>query len=125
MAINQLSNSAKITFDGNDVVSNTVNTTLLLAPTITKAVDVTADAKIGDIITYTCVVTNISLQALTPLPFTDVLPTGCQYNTGSFKQDGVTKTPTYNSGTNTLTYTIPALSSLIATTITFTVTITG
>lgn len=125
MAINKLTNSASITFNDSDIISNTVDTLMLLAPTIVKSVDITTNAKVGDIVTYTCVITNLSLLSLNPLPFKDVLPTGCQYNTGSFKVDGVIKTPTYTSGTNTLTYTIPSLASLGVTTIVFSVTITG
>lgn len=123
--ITSISNTAKLDFDGTEILSNIVNTDLLLNPTITKAVDVTTGAKIGDILTYTCIVTNISVLSLSPIPFTDVLPEGCEYNAGSFKVNGVTETPTYDNGTNTLTYTIPTLASLGVTTIVFTVTITG
>ena len=70
--INRIDNSASITYGGNSINSNTVSTLLLLAPTITKTVD-KATANIGDILTYTITITNLSLAALPTLPFTDTI----------------------------------------------------
>lgn len=125
MSINKLSNSAKINIGESDIVSNTVDTLLLLLPTITKSVNITTDAKIGDDLTYTCVITNIGLSILSTINFTDVLPAGCQYIVSSFKVDGIIKTPVYDSGTNILSYTIPSIVALGVTTIVFKVNITG
>lgn len=107
--INKLENISSITYGGNTIKSNAVETLLLLAPTVVKAVD-KLTAGIGDTLTYTVTITNIGLSAITNLPFTDILPTGCTFVNGSFTDNGSAATPTLTS--NTLTYTIPKISAL-------------
>ena len=106
--INKLDNTASVTYGGNPINSNSVSTILLLAPTVLKAVD-KLTASIGDTLTYTVTITNTSLNALTNLPFTDTLPAGSTYVTGSFTVNGAAATPTLTN--NTLTYTIPNIPS--------------
>lgn len=65
--INKLDNTASVTYGGNPINSNSVSTVLLLQPTLLKAVD-KLTASIGDTLTYTITVTNVSLNALTNLP---------------------------------------------------------
>lgn len=120
--INSIDNAASILYGGNTITSNTVQTLLLLAPTITKAVD-RLQASIGDVLTYTIVITNLALSAVTNLPFTDVIPAGANYVNASFTLNGAAATPTLTA--NTLTYTIPAISSLGVATIRFQVTVVG
>ena len=107
--INKLDNTASVTYGGNPINSNTVSTVLLLAPTLLKAVD-KLTASIGDTLTYTVTVTNVGLNALTNLPFTDTIPAGATFVAGSFTVNGAAATPTVTS--NTLTYTIPNIASL-------------
>lgn len=107
--INKLDNSASITYGGNPINSNTVSTVLLLAPTIVKAVD-KLTASIGDTLTYTVTVTNVALNALSNLPFSDTLPAGTTFVTGTFTVNGSAATPTVTS--STLTYTIPTIPAL-------------
>lgn len=107
--INKLDNSASITYGGNTINSNTVSTVLLLAPTIVKAVD-KLTASIGDTLTYTVTVTNVGLNPLTNIPFTDTIPAGATFVTASFTVNGSAATPTLTG--NTLTYTIPTIASL-------------
>lgn len=107
--INKLDNSATVTYGGNPINSNTVSTVLLLAPTVLKAVD-KLTASIGDTLTYTITVTNVGLNPLTNLPFSDAIPAGATFVTGSFTVNGAAATPTLTN--NTLTYTIPNIASL-------------
>ena len=104
--INRLDNTANIVYDGVTVNSNTVSTLLLLPPTIIKAVD-KLSAKIGDTLTYTVTVSNISLSALNNLPFTDTLPVGCSYVVDSFTVNGSKVSPTVSG--NSIKYTIPSV----------------
>lgn len=120
--INKLENSASITYGGNTITSNAVDTLLLLAPTILKAVD-KLTASIGDTLTYTVTVTNVGLSAITNLPFTDVLPAGSTFVTDSFTVNGAQATPTLT--TNTLTYTIPNIAALGSAAIQFQVKVVG
>lgn len=120
--INKLDNTASVTYNGNPVNSNTVSTALLLAPTLVKAVD-KLTANVGDTLTYTVTVSNVSLSAMTNLPFTDALPSGSTYVTNSFTVNGTAATPTLTS--NTLTYTIPSIASLGTASLQFQVKIVG
>lgn len=120
--INKLNNTASITYGGNPINSNSVETLLLLAPTIVKTVDKLI-ASIGDTLNYTVTITNLGLPAITNLPFTDVLPVGSTYVANSFKVNGTAATPTITS--NTLTYTIPSIAALGVATVTFQVTVVG
>lgn len=120
--INKLDNTATVTYNGSPINSNTVETLLLVAPTLLKAVDKLV-ASIGDVLTYTVTVTNVGLTAITNLPFTDVLPDGSTYVTSSFKLNGAAATPTLTG--NTLTYTIPNIAALGTASLTFQVTVVG
>lgn len=120
--INKLDNTASVAYLGNTITSNTVETLLLLAPTVVKAVD-KAVASIGDTLTYTVVITNLGLGALTNLPFTDVLSAGCTYVDGSFTLNGTAATPTLTAGS--LNFTIPTVAALGTATIRFQVNIVG
>lgn len=123
MAITSLSNTSSIVFDGDTIESLPVVTNLALAPTIVKTVDLSI-AKIGDIVTYTVVISNTSLVQLTNIPFVDILPAGCTYKEGTFTKDGVAATPTISG--QTLSYTIPSISILPGlVTLRFSVTVTG
>ncbi|RGY98114.1 DUF11 domain-containing protein [Clostridium sp. AM58-1XD] len=107
--INKLDNTASVTYGGNPINSNSVSTVLLLAPTLVKAVD-KLTASIGDTLTYTITITNVGLNPLTNLPFTDTIPAGATFVAGSFTANGTAATPTVTN--NTLTYTIPSIASL-------------
>ena len=99
-----------------------LSTAMLLAPTLLKAVD-KLTASIGDTLTYTVTVTNVGLNALTNLPFTDTIPAGATFVAGSFTVNGAAATPTVTS--NTLTYTIPNIASLGTASIQFQVKVVG
>lgn len=120
--INNLENKASIVYNGATITSLPVATQLLIPPTILKTVD-KAIASINDILTYTVVITNVGLSAITNIPFTDVLPAGSQFVTGSFKENNAQVTPTLTN--NTLTYKIPSIAALGITTLTFQVTVIG
>lgn len=107
--INKLDNTASITYGGSTITSNSVSTVLLLAPTILKAVD-KLTASIGDTLTYTVTITNVGLNALSNIPFSDTLPAGSTFVTGSFTVNGTAATPAQTG--NVLTYTIPTIPSL-------------
>lgn len=120
--INKLENTASISYGGNTITSNAVDTLLLLAPTILKAVD-KLTASLNDTLTYTVTITNLGLSAITNLPFTDVLPTGSTYVSASFTANGAAATPSVAS--NTLTYTIPTIAALGTAVLQFQVKVVG
>ncbi|MEG0277255.1 MAG: isopeptide-forming domain-containing fimbrial protein [Coprobacillus sp.] len=120
--INKIDNTSKVVYEGNAIDSNTVSTLLLLPPTITKVVD-KLTAKIGDVLTYTITVTNVSLSAYANIPFSDSVVDGATYVTDSFKVNGTAATPTIVG--RTLSYTIANIEALGVVTIQFQVTITG
>lgn len=120
--INKVDNTASVTYGGSPVNSNSVSTVLLLAPTIVKAVD-KLTASIGDTLTYTVTITNLALNPLNNLPFTDNLPAGTTFVTGSFTVNSAAATPTLTS--NTLTYTIPTVAALGTAVLQFQVKIVG
>jgi uncharacterized repeat protein (TIGR01451 family) len=120
--INRLDNTASVVYNGTTVTSNTASTLLLLAPTVSKTVD-KLSANVGDTLTYTVTVTNVSLSSITNLPFTDALPQGSAYVGGSFAVNGTSATPTVTD--NTLTYTIPSIPAAGAAVLTFQVRVTG
>lgn len=120
--INKINNSSSIVYGGQTIRSNTVETLLTLAPTIVKAVD-KLTANIGDTLSYTVTVTNISLTEIKNIAFTDTIQAGATYIDSSFKVDNKVQTPTI-TGT-TLAYTIPTIAPLASTVITFQVTVVG
>lgn len=120
--INKIENVSSISYGGATINSNAVDTLLLLAPTIIKTVD-KLTAAIGDTLTYTITITNVSLSAISNLPFTDELPSGVTYVNNSFTANGTSVTPTLTSPA--LTYTIPSIPALGAVTLQFQVKIVG
>ncbi len=107
--INKISNVANITFGGETIYSLPADTLLILAPSIVKTVDKPI-ANLEDILTYTVLITNLSLSPITNLPFADPIPEGSTYVEGSFKVNGTTVVPVITG--DTLTYTIPTISIL-------------
>lgn len=120
--INKINNRASIEFGGSTINSNGVNTLLLLAPTISIAVD-KLTANIGDILTYTVTINNIGLSEINDLPFTDVLPEGSSYVNKSFSVNGTSANPSVSS--NTLSYTIPSIAPLGSANLQFQVKVVG
>lgn len=118
--IKKLENFASVIQDGVKTDSNVVETIILLPPTIVKSVNKNF-ANHGEIVEYTVLVTNVSLQDMTYVEFLDILPDGCTYMDGSFAIDGLPQTPTITD--NTITYTIDVIGSESAITITFRVTV--
>lgn len=75
--------------------SNITQTDLILGELgMVKSVDKNY-ATIGDILTYTVVLSNIGNVLLTDIIFTDIIPSGATFVTGSVKVDGVSQ-PTYD-----------------------------
>lgn len=120
--INKLDNTASVQYNGATITSNTVETLLLVAPTLLKSVD-KLTANIGDTLTYTVTITNIGLSPLTNLPFTDILPQGSLYIANSFTVNGTAATPTLTN--NTLTYTVPSIAALGTATLQFQAKVVG
>lgn len=120
--INKLDNSSNIVYNGNTINSLPTETLLLVLPTIVKSVDKIV-ASIGDTLTYTVTVTNLGLTTISNIHFTDILPAGCEFITGSFKENGFQVTP--KLADHKLTYTIPSIGALGVVTLTFQVTVVG
>lgn len=120
--INKLENKSSIQYNGKTITSLPVETLILVLPTIVKTVDKVI-ANLDDILTYTVTITNVGLTKLTNIPFTDVLPAGCEFVTGSFKENNTQATPKLTD--NTLTYTIPNVEALGIVVLTFQVKVVG
>jgi len=120
--INNIENTANVTYDGDVISSNTTETLLLLPPTLLKSVDKLI-ASIGETLTYTIVITNVGLTAITDLPFADAIPTGAEYISDSFTLNSAPVTPTITD--DTLHYTIPSIGILGVATVTFQTTVVG
>lgn len=120
--INKLENVANIIYDGETIVSNTVETLLALNPLVVKAVDLLT-AKIGDLLTYTVTITNPNLTSINNVLFNDVLPEGCTYVPNSFRVDGVSVTPIISA--NDIEYTFAQLTTLQVAIVTFQVEVIG
>lgn len=120
--INLISNTASVLYNTTPINSLPVVTNLLLPPTILKTVD-KAVASIGDVLTYTILISNLGLTIMNNLPFTDILPDGITYVEGSFKLNNSTVTPTITG--KTLTYTLGSIAALGTATINFQATIVG
>ena len=104
--ITSVSNTASATFNGNVTQSAPAVTQLTLDPTIEKTVD-KSTASIGEILTYTITIGNESEVPITNVTFTDTLPVGTNYVTGSFTVDGVSFTPSISG--STISYQIPSI----------------
>lgn len=122
MTINQLLNTASVIFNEESISSNTVTTNLLLAPVLTKSVD-KSSAYIGDTLTYTVLIENMSLAEITSLQFTDVLPDGSEYVADSFTLNSASATPVLTG--NTLTFTVDTLTASGSVTLSYQVLVTG
>lgn len=122
MAINTITNFATITYDGETINSNSVDTILELNPTIVKSVDFTT-AKIDDVLTYTIVIDNPNATEMTNMEFSDLIPDGAEYVLDSFEVDGSKQEPLVED--NTLKYTILSVDREDFVTITFQVTVVG
>ena len=120
--ITSLSNTANIEYNGTSVASNAATTVLLLDPTISKTVD-KPTASIGEVVTYTVTISNPSEVSMTSLTFTDNLPAGLTYLTGSFEVNGIPATPTISG--NTLAYNISAIGAEQSAVLTFQAVVVG
>lgn len=103
--INEIWNQAEIEYEyrinpsgpdlKNTVESNETEVDLVLGQlNMTKSVD-KAYATIGDVLNYTVVLNNIENILLTNIVFTDTIPTGTTFVTGSVTINGTSQT-TYN-----------------------------
>ncbi len=111
--ITSISNVASAEHNGSIVESSAAVTQLLLDPTIEKTVDKSV-ATIGEILTYTVTIENISEIPISNVVFSDDIPVGSNYVVGSFTVNGVTVTPTITE--SVLSYSIssiPASSSMV------------
>lgn len=101
-----------VNFSSNTVTAELLDSTLVTLVK-TQSSDLVAS---GSTITYTVVITNLSLTILSNFNFSDVIPTGMSYATGTFKVNGTTQTPVITG--QDLTYTLTTLP-LGITTLTF------
>lgn len=111
--ITSINNVASAEHNGSIVESSAAVTQLLLDPTIEKTVDKSV-ATIGEILTYTVTIENISEIPISNVVFSDDIPVGSNYVVGSFTVNGVTVTPTITE--SVLSYSIssiPASSSMV------------
>lgn len=120
--INNIENIASIEYDGQTINSLPAATLLLLPPLIVKTVD-KAVARVGDELTYTIVITNLNLQEITNLPFSDEIPAGTEYIEDSLTLNGVEVEGNLVAGV--LTYTIPTIEEVGIASLTFQVTVIG
>ncbi len=120
--ITSISNTANAEYNGSTITSEAANTVLSLDPTITKSVD-KSTASIDDVLTYTVVISNVSELEISNVTFSDTVPAGASYVTGSFQVDGATVTPTISG--STITYSIPSIASSGSSNITFQARVVG
>lgn len=126
----QLSNQGSAAFaftlsDGRTLNGSSVSNTVVIpvsAPnlTVVKSSPSTA-VSIGDIITYTTVITNTGIDAVTNVVFTDPLPTGTTFIAGSVTVDGAPR-PGTGPSSGVAIGTIPQGSSV---NVSFNVTVTS
>lgn len=89
--------TSDVTIEGQKVSfqSNTVVSELFTDASVTLAKTQNVDLVVsGGSITYTIVITNLSLTALTNFNLLDTIPTGMSYTASSFKVNGSAQTPT-------------------------------
>ena len=77
-------------------------------PTITKTVD-KPTASIGEVLTYTVTINNVSETSISNVVFSDTIPEGSTYIVASFNVDEVSVTPTVTG--STLSYNIPSIDA--------------
>ncbi|MGL5416309.1 MAG: DUF7507 domain-containing protein [Clostridium sp.] len=98
---NPIPNSGTITIPGLPPIStNTVTTTVNNATlNLVKSVDKDL-AIVGEIVTYTIVVTNSGSTAANPAIITDIVPNGTSYVAGTLKVNGIANAGDPNTGFN-------------------------
>jgi len=120
--ITSINNVASASFNGNTIESNNVTTQLELDPTVTKSVD-KATAAIGEVLTYSIEIANISELAMSNVVFSDSMPVGSNYITNSFTVNGTSATPTVTG--STLSYNIQNIPASSTATVSFQVIVIG
>jgi uncharacterized repeat protein (TIGR01451 family) len=88
--------TANVTVDGQEInfASNSVTSELFDETSVTLVKTQSSDLVVsGGTITYTVIITNLSLAALTDFNFLDTIPTGMTYINGSFEVNGTPETP--------------------------------
>lgn len=126
-----ITNQGSITYDykidpngtvaSKTIQSNVESTNLITAKLdMVKTVDKTY-ATIGDTLNYTVTLTNNGNILLSDINFTDILPTGATFVTGSVKIDNVSQ-PTYNIATG---FSLGSMILLAKKTVTFQATVSS
>lgn len=108
--------TSNVTIAGKEVSfqSNTVTAQLLDSTLLTMVKTQSTELVVsGGTITYTIVITNLSLAPLVNFEFEDIIPTGMSYETGSFRVNGLTKTPVISD--QTLSYNFDILPIALTT----------
>lgn len=129
-ASQQLTNQASATYsftlpDGRTLTGSLLSNTVTI-PVSTPNVSVvksttTVAAAVGESITYTVLVTNDGIETINNVVFSDPIPAGSTFNTGSVTVNG-TPRPTANPEAGVALGSIPPGDSI---TVTFTVTVTA
>ena len=103
--------------------SNEVIATVLQFNVIKKQNSVTTPINVqtGDTVTYTVEITNPTTSAISNISFSDTIPTGMTYITGSFKVNSSVVSPTITG--QVLSYNLTSLNASATTTIEFKVTV--
>lgn len=115
--INQATSNVTIDEQEIDFTSNTVTAELFDDTSVTLEKSQSSDIVVsGGTITYTFVITNLSISALTDFNFLDTIPTGMTYAAGSFEVNATPETPTISG--QDLSYQFATLPTG-ATTVTF------
>lgn len=131
MALDNIENQSSIEYEyridptadplSGDAESNITSTELVLGQlSMVKQVD-KQYATIGDILTYTTTITNTGTLLASSIVFTDIIPTGATFVSGSVIVDG-TPQPTYNPNTG---FSLGSLLVLGSRTVTFQVEVTS
>jgi uncharacterized repeat protein (TIGR01451 family) len=88
-AVKIIPNTAKVSFMGVQLPSNTVYTFNAIPPTINKSVDKSV-AVAGDTLNYTMYLTNNAPFSMINENFIDLIESGSEYMVGTFAIDGAT-----------------------------------
>lgn len=113
--VNKATGSFSISGTNYNVESNIVTAELLLSITMVKSQSLLI-VNSGDTQTYTIVITNPNIFTVDNFAFSDIIPAGMSYVTGTFKINGTVVTPTISG--NTISRTINPLA-IGVTTVTF------
>ena len=111
---NPIPNSGTITIPGLPSIStNTVTTTVNNATlNLVKSVDKDL-AIVGEVVTYTIVVTNSGSIAANPAVITDIVPNGTSYVAGTLKVNGIANAGDPNTGFNVGTIAAGATKTIV------------